>query len=189
MGAQGGRWPFPGQRLDEPNAYLFPGLHRGGGGDPSRDWGRPVTVRGYRKRLRAAAGALRRARARQIRLRSKSSVSEHPFKDAPLDRLGTHSFKRSSVVLMKDTSTSTALVGAIAGTTVKTLERIYDAPTWRRQQGLAARAFTPVAAALHPAAPVAAEAPPPPACQILCAVRPSSPRGAVGFLPGRGDKF
>ena len=58
---------------------------------------------------------------------------------------------------MKDQRTSTALVGAIAGTTAKTLDRIYDAPTWRRQQGLAAKVFTPVATALLQAAPAAAE--------------------------------
>ena len=98
-----------------------------------------------------------------MRLRSKGSISEHPFKDFPLDRLGTHSLKRSSVVLMKDQCTSTALVGAIAGTTAKTLDRVYDAPTWRRQQGLAVKVFTPVATALLPAAPAAAEEGPLPA--------------------------
>ena len=79
---------------------------------------------------------------------------------------------------MKDTCTSTALVGAIAGTTVKTLEMIYDAPTWRRQQGLAARAFTPVAAALHPAALVAADPPPP--------RRPNSARSAAKLAARSG---
>ena len=163
QGAQGSRWPFRGQNVDDPNAYLFPGLHTGGA-HPSRDWGKPVSVRGYRKRLREAAEVLRRERSRQLRHRSKSSVSEHPFKEYPLDRLGTHSLKRSGVVLMKDKSTSTALVGAIAGTTAKTLDKIYDAPTWRRQQGLAVRAFTPVATALQPVAPAAAEeGRPPPA--------------------------
>eukprot|EP00974_Lingulodinium_polyedra_P086969 8430933-Lingulodinium_polyedra.AAC.1 len=42
--------------------------------------------------------------------------------------------KRSAVVLMKENSASTALVGAIAGTTAKTLDRVYDAPTCRRQR-------------------------------------------------------
>ena len=67
----------------------------------------------------------------------------HPFGGFPLDRLGTHSLKRSAVSLMKDTCTSTALCGAIAGTTAKTLDRVYDTPTLKRQQALVARAFGP----------------------------------------------
>ena len=59
--------------------------------------------------------------------------------------------------MMADRCAPTALVGAIAGTTAKTLDRIYDAPTWRRQQALAVEVFTPVATALLPAAPAAAE--------------------------------
>ena len=106
-----------------------------------------------------------------------------PSTGPPIDRLGTHTFKRSAMTLMKDTCTSTALVGAIAGTTAKTLDRIYDAPTWRRQQTLAVRAFTQVATALQPAAPAAAEEGPPAGGQVLRALRPSSRRGAVGLLP------
>ena len=118
-----------------------------------------MTVRGYRKRHRDAAEVLHGERSKRLRSSSKGSgsISGHPFKDFPLDRLGTHSLKRSSVVFMKDRCASTALVGAIAGTTAKTLDRIYDAPTWRRQQELAVEAFTPLATALLPAAPAAAE--------------------------------
>ena len=124
-----------------------------------------MTVRGYRKRLRDAAEVLQGERSKRLRSSSKGSgsISGHPFKDFPLDRLGTHSLKRSSVVFMKDRCASTALVGAIAGTTAKTLDRIYDAPTWRRQQELAVEAFTPAATALLPAAPAAAEEGPLPA--------------------------
>ena len=80
-----------------------------------------------------------------------------------MDLLGAHSLKRTSVVLMQDRCTSTALAGAIAGTTAKTLHRIYDAPTWRWQQALAVNVFTLVATALLPAAPAAAEEGPLPA--------------------------
>ena len=147
--------------MDDPDADLYPGLQPGG----SRDLGRPVTVRGYCKRLREAAEVLQRERSRRERLRSKTSISEHPFKEFPLDRLGTRSLKRSGVVLM-DNCTSTALVGAIAGTTPKTLDRLYGAPTWRRQQTLAVRAFTQVATALQPAVPAVAEEAPPPVAKF-----------------------
>ena len=141
-------------------------------------------------------------RSRKVRLRSKGSISEHPFKDFPLDRLGTHSLKRSSVVLMKDQCTSTALVGAIAGTTAKTLDRIYDAPTWQRQQAPAVKVVTPVATALLQAAPDpggpggsrgggpgSSPGGGAPAGQALRAVRPSSQRRAVACCPWCGYKF
>ena len=99
--------------------------------------------------------------------RAAAASADTQFKDFPLDRLGTHSLKRSSVVFMQDRCASTALVGAIAGTTAKTLDRIYDAPTWRGQQELAVEVFTPVATALLPAAPAAAEEGPLPA--MFCA--------------------
>lgn len=167
------RWPFS----DDPNCpqtprrLLFPGKALGRA--KGRDWARPVTVRGYRSKLAEAAAVLQRQRAT-----SKRRGVSHPFDGFPLDRLGTHSFKRSSVSLMKDTCTSTALCGAIAGTTAKTLDRVYDMPTLKRQQALVVRAFEPVAAALQddaalppraakrakkkPGLPAAAAPPPPP---------------------------
>ena len=49
---------------------------------------------------------------------------------------------------MKDACTSTALCGSIAGTTARTLDRVYDTPTLKRQQALVARVFGPVATTL-----------------------------------------
>ena len=69
--------------MDDPNTYLFPGL-KTGGAQPRRVWSKPVTIRGYRKRLREAAEVLQRERSRKPRILCKSS--EHPFKDFPLNR-------------------------------------------------------------------------------------------------------
>eukprot|EP00974_Lingulodinium_polyedra_P112663 10901114-Lingulodinium_polyedra.AAC.1 len=52
---------------------------------------------------------------------------------------------------MKGVCASIVLVRAIAGAATKTLGRVYDAPTLRRQQGFAQRVFAPAAAALRPA--------------------------------------
>ena len=57
------------------------------------------------------------------------------------EKLGTHSFKYTGVSLMKDVSSSTALVGAVAGTSAKTLDRIYDSATIPRQLSMVAQAF------------------------------------------------
>ena len=122
------------------DACLFPGMAARGPKCKLRDWDQPVSVRGYRKRPARAASRSELQRRSQKRRRQV-----HPFDDFPLDRLGTHSFKRSAVTLMKDTCTSTALVGAIAGTTAKTLDRVYDTPTLKRQQALVERAYAPVA--------------------------------------------
>ena len=49
---------------------------------------------------------------------------------------------------MKDLSASTAVVAAIAGTTAKTLDKTYDAPTLRRQERLVKTALGPLAVQL-----------------------------------------
>ena len=96
--------------------------------------------------------------------------------------MGTHSFKRSAVSLMKDTCTSTALCGAIAGTTAKTLDRVYDAPTLKRQQALVARAFGPVASSLQREESDAAL---PPRAAKKAKKKPRSPASAPLPLPPR----
>ena len=155
-GPAGNEWPLPGTNLDDPAAYLFPGLALGGTG-PTRNrrvFDKSLTVRGYRDRLYEAAAVLDRERSADTR-RGKA----HPFDGFPLDRLGTHSFKRSAVTLMKDICASTSLVAAIAGTTAKTLERVYDTPTWKRQQTLVIKTFNPLADTLRDQQATGQEAP------------------------------
>jgi hypothetical protein len=57
----------------------------------------------------------------------------HPFEEYDLTKLGTHSFKRSAVSLLKDFCASTAVVAAISGTQVNTLDTHYDEATIHRQ--------------------------------------------------------
>ena len=143
-GPSGARWPFAGDpERQAARRFLFPGCETGGAQGTRRNWAQPISVRGYRHKLAEAARVLQEERAANVR-RSLS----HPFDGFPLDRLGTHSFKRSAVTLMKDACTSTALCGAIAGTTARTLDRVYDTPTLKRQQTLVARVFGPVATTL-----------------------------------------
>jgi hypothetical protein len=151
-GPAGNEWPLPGTNLDDPAAYLFPGLTLGGTG-PKRNrriFDKFLSVRGYRDRLKDAAALLEHER---------SDDNRHPFGGFPLERLGTHSFKRSAVTLMKDTCASTSLVAAIAGTTAKTLERVYDTPTWKRQTTLVIKTFNPLADTLRDQQATGSEAP------------------------------
>ena len=142
-GPSGTRWPFAGD--PEPKAarrFLFPGCARGGVKGTRRNWARPITARGYQRKLAEAARVLQEERAANARR------SRHPFDGFPPDRLGSHSFKRNAVTLMKDACTSTALRGSIAGTLAETLDRLYDTATLKRPQALVARVFGPVATTL-----------------------------------------
>ena len=56
-------------------------------------------------------------------------------------KLGTHSMKRTAVVLLKDGGGSSAVVAAICGTTAKTLDRVYDEPTLERQEHALSNAY------------------------------------------------
>eukprot|EP00971_Amphidinium_carterae_P181411 3598875-Amphidinium_carterae.1 len=58
----------------------------------------------------------------------------HVFEQLDLNRLGTHSFKRSAVTMLKDAQHSTAVIAGISGTAAGTLDSTYDAPTTRRKQ-------------------------------------------------------
>ena len=195
-GEAGSRWPFAGQKTRDLDTCLFPGL-RTGGNKYRRTWGRQVSIRGYRKRLRDVADVLE-----QDRSQKHQQGERHTFDDFPLDRLGTHSFKRSAVVLMKDTCTSTALVGAIAGTTAKTLDRVYDMPTLRRQHGACGESFQSRGGRAAPSdlggrcrrtgrgtpgdpgpGRGQREAPGRPGSQVLLAVRGKPRSAGVGVLP------
>ena len=122
--------------MDE-DACLFPGQEQGQGRyrGVCRHWYTPITTRGYLKRIRQAGEVIGEQRAL-----SHSLVDEHPFDGFKLEKLGTHSFKYTWVSLMKDVSSSTALVGAVAGTSAKTLDRIYDSATIPRQLSMVGQA-------------------------------------------------
>ena len=103
--------------------------------------------------------------------------------------VGTKGRARMGEAELSHGGTSMALIGAISGTTAKTLDRIYDAPTWRRQQTLAVRAFTQVASALQPAAPAAAEEGPLPAAKFCAHCGPARGEERWACFPWCGRKF
>ena len=75
------------------------------------------------------------------RLRSDSSAAEHLWAGVNLDRVGTHSFKKSWVSILMEETQSLAIVSALSGTSMATLSQTYDVPTFRRQQNAQSRAF------------------------------------------------
>ena len=139
QGADGSQWPFEGQDISNGGSYLLPGLQVGHGRTDARAWDRAVTSRAYLYQLRHAANLAMRERAVH-----REQGLPHVFDDYPLELLGTHSMKHTGLSIMKDVCSSTVLVGAVAGTTAKTVERVYDQPTRKRQQRLVERAFEPM---------------------------------------------
>eukprot|EP00972_Heterocapsa_arctica_P051966 7643830-Heterocapsa_arctica.AAC.1 len=105
---EGHQWPLPGQEHTS-NAFLFPGLD--GRGTKHRQWDKPISERAYLARLRRAAAILTENRAT-----ARKNNEEHPFEDFDLNKLGTHSMKKTAVTLLKAAGQSTAIVTAITGT-------------------------------------------------------------------------
>ena len=131
------KWPLEGQPLDDPDACLFPGLVHGGG-RPCRNWRQPVTARAFNYKLRGAAEVLSRQRqqARQL-------GEQHAFEHYDLTRLGSHSFKKTTVSLLSDKGFSMSIASALTGTSVRTLSQTYDQPTSRRTRSAVEDAILP----------------------------------------------
>ena len=68
----------------------------------------------------------------------------HTFDDVDLAKIGTHSWKKTAVTLMKDEHVSTSIISAVTGTSAKTLEEVYDVPTQKRQRQVVSTILSPV---------------------------------------------
>eukprot|EP00435_Cladocopium_sp_Y103_P003011 s3646_g1.t1 len=130
------QWPFPGQPVEKANTFLFPGLYTSGPRRNQRTWGRAVSQRAYLDQVRKAARFLTKERAEFRR-----AQRPHVFDECSLQHLGTHSFKRTGVSLLKNQCRSTSVVASISGTSRATLEKIYDTPTRKRQRSASEAAF------------------------------------------------
>ena len=82
-------WPFPGQKVTG-TAPLFPGLSKRAGHGQwwKRQWSKPVSERAYLGALKDVAQVLKREQ--------RKSGSAHLWSDVDVDKLGTHSLKRSA---------------------------------------------------------------------------------------------
>jgi len=128
------QWPWEGQDTQASTAMLFPGRVRGG--VDNRHWGVSVSRRAYLLKVTAAAEDILAERAEHRR-----SGKPHPFDECDLTRLGTHSFKKTGVSLLRDVCRSIAVVSAISGTSGYMLSKVYDVPTVKRQRKALRDAF------------------------------------------------
>lgn len=134
----GETWPAAGQNLD--SGPLFPGYSVNG---KCRNWNKAISERAYLARLHQAAEILRAQRAV-----AKANQVEHVFDGYDLGRLGTHSWKKTSVTMFSDHEVSWAIIAAISGTSIQMLQRSYDIATQTRQHKAMMEVFGP---ALGPA--------------------------------------
>ena len=140
------QWPCKDAPLQKSKTCLFPGMHEAGSKKCSV-WSKAMSERAYLGQVRSAANFLQKERA-QFRRAGR----DHAMDDCDLSRLGTHSFKRTGVSLLKDKCRSTAVVSSISGTSQATLERVYDTPTAKRQRSAGSQAFDGIVAKVKPPA-------------------------------------
>ena len=119
--ASGVTWPFAGQPTHDKSTCFFPGCLPSG----HRTWHKSVTRQGYLGRLKAVAIPLLEAE----RAAAQTARTPHIFDGFDFAKLGTHSFKKTGIMALKDVCKSTTVVGAICGTSNKTIER------YRKQHG------------------------------------------------------
>ena len=139
-GKMGAAWPFEGQPTNDPSACLFPGHLPNG----DRAWHKPVTRRGYLGQLTGIA----KARLEQDRVAAHAAGNLHAFHGFDLAKIGTHSFKKTGVMALKDVCKSTNVVGSICGTSGGTIQKYYDTATDQRKRKAVEAGFDPIAQAL-----------------------------------------
>ena len=129
----GQQWPCVGQAVS-PENLLFPGWNSTG---QKRDWGKAITERAYLGRLHRAGQIIK-----EHRDAAQKSMAIHPFTDFDLSKLGTHSFKKTSVTLMSQAGVPFSVISAISGTSIKMLQSTYDIATPTRQSSALKTTFS-----------------------------------------------
>ena len=130
------QWPHADLDLKDAETHLFPGWTQKPGQLQQLDSSKAISERNYLKALKTAGSHIAAERQKQ------PAGTEHAFDGFDFKRLGTHSFKRTAVSLLKDTCLSTSIVSAVTGTSSKTLDQYYDEPTASRQRKATGNAFS-----------------------------------------------
>ena len=130
------QWPHADLDLSIPETHLFPGWTQKPGQLQQLDSSKAISERSYLKALKTAGSHIAAERHQQ------QARVEHVFDGFDFKRLGTHSFKRTAVSLLKDMCLSTSIVSAVTGTSAKTLDKYYDEPTASRQRKATGNAFS-----------------------------------------------
>lgn len=132
----GEQWPAEGQQVWADDLPLFPGYDYYG---QLRQWAKPISEKAFYDQVRNAAKVI------GIQRQEASAAGEpHCYDNVDLRQLGTHSMKKTAVSLMAETQTSWAVISAITGTSIQTLQLTYDIATTGRQTDAMKRSFSGV---------------------------------------------
>lgn len=136
------QWPLKAQDLSsaiakEDSMFLFCGKSGQGRNLPVLE--KPITERAFLKQIACASQSLTRER-----IAAHRQNKTHLFDDVDMRRVGTHSWKKTAVTLMKEKHTSTSIVSALTGTSAATLTSFYDVPTQKRQRKAVGEVFSPI---------------------------------------------
>ena len=142
-------WPHEGQNLYDAflnlkPALLFPG--RVSGGCNLRAWNKAITEKAYHNAIRAAAHFIETERAE-----AHKAKQSHPYDNFNLNRLGTHSMKKTCVTELCEQNVSLAIISQLTGTTQEVLMRHYYKPSESKKQEAVSHGFANVVAVLQDA--------------------------------------
>ena len=129
-GAHGTQWPWPGQPVHESHASLFPGLQTKGPSRGDRAWYRSVSTRSYNDALKNYVGAA----CQKEQLAANQSGKASVFDGFDWNLLGTHTFRRTAIVVMTYAGISTNVIASLAGNTSATINKYYDTPSALRER-------------------------------------------------------
>ncbi|CAJ1381009.1 unnamed protein product [Effrenium voratum] len=131
----GSQWPCG--HKPSGDDLLFPGYSSDG---QKRQWDKAISERAYLARLHRAASVIQKARRQ-----AEESQEQHAFCDFDLSKLGTHSFKKTTVTLLSEAHVAYSVISSICGTSVKVLQSTYDLATPSRQSSAWRVAFKDLA--------------------------------------------
>lgn len=138
------QWPLDAQDLHgavlrNEDRYLFCARTGSGKNKPVID--KPISERSFLKQIRKTCDILCKQRVEHHR-----AEKTHTFDDVDLSKVGTHSWKKTAVTLMKDDHVSTSIISTVTGTSARTLDDVYDVPTQKRQRQVVDAILSPVMA-------------------------------------------
>ena len=148
-GRSGSQWPHPEQKLSVDGKQrstrlgqlLFPGRRLGGHNKRRLD--KAVTPRGFHGKFQAAQRFLVADRG-QAHARGET----HLFDEVDVERITSHSGKKSAVTLLKESQVPTTVVSMLTGTSCRMLESTYFKPSKKMQRTAATQAFTGITSKL-----------------------------------------
>ena len=189
-GGSGCQWPHPGQKIQllrdksargSTGRLLFPGRRLGG--KNSRVWGHAVSTRGLHDKFTVAQAAMHEQLAK-----AKATSSPHVMQDVMIDRISSHSCKKTAVTLLKEKGVATTIVSMLTGTSCRALDQTYYKPSREAQRAAQASAFNGITQGLLPEAQDES-AQPALASSRFCVVCGQAALGDWRFCPRCGQAF